>query len=193
MHAGPRPLLLEPPVHDVVAAQQSARTGSVLIMALVLGRWAPRCRSQGGRRRHRIRSCARAEHGRQPWEVSPSPGVGPRQSAVRAVPASSSRLQATLREQPTQQTAARPPGCCRLFSLAVLVHTPSRNHARKGGIRLNAELVAGRANLDDGGTDVPGPQSSEPRCRTVAQALNCLLYTSPSPRDGLLSRMPSSA
>ena len=26
-----------------------------------------------------------------------------------------------------------------------------------------------------------------------AQAKNCLLYTSPSPRDGLLSRMPSSA
>ena len=25
------------------------------------------------------------------------------------------------------------------------------------------------------------------------QQLNCLLYTSPSPRDGLLSRMPSSA
>ena len=25
------------------------------------------------------------------------------------------------------------------------------------------------------------------------QSLNCLLYTSPSPRDGLLSRMPSSA
>ena len=27
----------------------------------------------------------------------------------------------------------------------------------------------------------------------VAQHLGCLLYTSPSPRDGLLSRMPSSA
>ena len=26
-----------------------------------------------------------------------------------------------------------------------------------------------------------------------AQAYHCLLYTSPSPRDGLLSRMPSSA
>ena len=26
-----------------------------------------------------------------------------------------------------------------------------------------------------------------------AQAFTCLLYTSPSPRDGLLSRMPSSA
>ena len=27
----------------------------------------------------------------------------------------------------------------------------------------------------------------------AAESLNCLLYTSPSPRDGLLSRMPSSA
>ena len=27
----------------------------------------------------------------------------------------------------------------------------------------------------------------------LAQHRNCLLYTSPSPRDGLLSRMPSSA
>ena len=26
-----------------------------------------------------------------------------------------------------------------------------------------------------------------------AQSISCLLYTSPSPRDGLLSRMPSSA
>ena len=32
-------------------------------------------------------------------------------------------------------------------------------------------------------------------CEAVcpAQAITCLLYTSPSPRDGLLSRMPSSA
>ena len=28
---------------------------------------------------------------------------------------------------------------------------------------------------------------------TVAEVDTCLLYTSPSPRDGLLSRMPSSA
>ena len=27
----------------------------------------------------------------------------------------------------------------------------------------------------------------------IALSVNCLLYTSPSPRDGLLSRMPSSA
>ena len=30
-------------------------------------------------------------------------------------------------------------------------------------------------------------------CRAPLQAHTCLLYTSPSPRDGLLSRMPSSA
>ena len=29
--------------------------------------------------------------------------------------------------------------------------------------------------------------------QSIVQHLNCLLYTSPSPRDGLLSRMPSSA
>ena len=29
--------------------------------------------------------------------------------------------------------------------------------------------------------------------RSTAQMISCLLYTSPSPRDGLLSRMPSSA
>ena len=27
----------------------------------------------------------------------------------------------------------------------------------------------------------------------IAKSIDCLLYTSPSPRDGLLSRMPSSA
>ena len=27
----------------------------------------------------------------------------------------------------------------------------------------------------------------------ICKEMNCLLYTSPSPRDGLLSRMPSSA
>ena len=30
-------------------------------------------------------------------------------------------------------------------------------------------------------------------CHPNADSYNCLLYTSPSPRDGLLSRMPSSA
>ena len=38
--------------------------------------------------------------------------------------------------------------------------------------------------------DVDGSPLQE---ATVVRCKNCLLYTSPSPRDGLLSRMPSSA
>ena len=33
----------------------------------------------------------------------------------------------------------------------------------------------------------------EPITASIGNGSNCLLYTSPSPRDGLLSRMPSSA
>ena len=36
-------------------------------------------------------------------------------------------------------------------------------------------------------------QSGFGRTGTVDWCITCLLYTSPSPRDGLLSRMPSSA
>ena len=38
-------------------------------------------------------------------------------------------------------------------------------------------------------------EDEEPRIKGVLSHLSraCLLYTSPSPRDGLLSRMPSSA
>ena len=34
---------------------------------------------------------------------------------------------------------------------------------------------------------------SKPDFNYYSELINCLLYTSPSPRDGLLSRMPSSA
>ena len=42
---------------------------------------------------------------------------------------------------------------------------------------------------------VPVPKKAEVLVRIDAVAIcaTCLLYTSPSPRDGLLSRMPSSA
>ena len=38
-----------------------------------------------------------------------------------------------------------------------------------------------------------GVSTEEDAVEAVARACDCLLYTSPSPRDGLLSRMPSSA
>ena len=39
----------------------------------------------------------------------------------------------------------------------------------------------------------PNPERKFKREQWPDELYNCLLYTSPSPRDGLLSRMPSSA
>ena len=44
-----------------------------------------------------------------------------------------------------------------------------------------------------GGSNSGEPPSPRDSDVAVASRLACLLYTSPSPRDGLLSRMPSSA
>ena len=41
--------------------------------------------------------------------------------------------------------------------------------------------------------DVDGPGRGRSTSNLIEWYLRCLLYTSPSPRDGLLSRMPSSA
>ena len=47
------------------------------------------------------------------------------------------------------------------------------------------------------GEDIVSWKEYDDRASKIASALSeaglCLLYTSPSPRDGLLSRMPSSA
>ena len=43
------------------------------------------------------------------------------------------------------------------------------------------------------GTEVAPGEPSRPVVDLGDQEEDCLLYTSPSPRDGLLSRMPSSA
>ena len=53
-----------------------------------------------------------------------------------------------------------------------------------GEVQIADEVVAIIAGL--AATEVEGVDS-------MAGNITCLLYTSPSPRDGLLSRMPSSA
>ena len=45
----------------------------------------------------------------------------------------------------------------------------------------------------DEGNVLVGIDASGLELRMLAHYMDCLLYTSPSPRDGLLSRMPSSA
>ena len=70
-------------------------------------------------------------------------------------------------------------------------------------VRIGAHLVTVSRFLSSGGfaqvylveADVPVPiPGHEHRDTTlVLKHMCCLLYTSPSPRDGLLSRMPSSA
>ena len=51
-----------------------------------------------------------------------------------------------------------------------------------------------RAALDKLKQDLKGIINISPQlAEAVNQAFACLLYTSPSPLDGLLSRMPSSA
>ena len=65
-------------------------------------------------------------------------------------------------------------------------HELSDNHKRNGaGFELVSSALQLRANQYNGTTGYIKDKSGTDS--------NCLLYTSPSPRDGLLSRMPSSA
>ena len=59
-------------------------------------------------------------------------------------------------------------------------------------IELNVEIIRSRRFLPDAKEDELQFQY-ELEYRPLSQRYICLLYTSPSPRDGLLSRMPSSA
>ena len=54
------------------------------------------------------------------------------------------------------------------------------------------QISSGRFLFGIGGGQLPTETSKSSRA-WIAMKMNCLLYTSPSPRDGLLSRMPSSA
>ena len=60
-----------------------------------------------------------------------------------------------------------------------------------GGSSLGGQTLAQLGGWGIPGDDGNGGQRDRPRTRFYDNL--CLLYTSPSPRDGLLSRMPSSA
>ena len=70
-------------------------------------------------------------------------------------------------------------------------------------MRIQAEIVHGKCPTCEEYTMLVGLTKEFYRCMTCGTDLEqhvngvisyiCLLYTSPSPRDGLLARMPSSA
>ena len=64
------------------------------------------------------------------------------------------------------------------------------NNAISGGVAAGAGAIAG---VFDTIGNIFGVASAASAAAVAAQSQLCLLYTSPSPRDGLLSRMPSSA
>ena len=57
---------------------------------------------------------------------------------------------------------------------------------------LLSNFIQGQLFMDHSNTDWGGPDGDRNK-RLFREYVYCLLYTSPSPRDGLLSRMPSSA
>ena len=80
--------------------------------------------------------------------------------------------------------------CKRLLASGKTIHLPDDIT----GVDANGVYATFGTRLPDGakGFDI-GPGSAAAFTDIIMDARTCLLYTSPSPRDGLLSRMPSSA
>ena len=74
------------------------------------------------------------------------------------------------------------------LSLSSSVSVPSDD---TGYINENTTLTVANSATGEDGTDTD--EDNESGDNTGDVLLNCLLYTSPSPRDRSLSRMPSSA
>ena len=91
------------------------------------------------------------------------------------LPPSMSRTQASLQLRPRNQS------------------TPNAVQDRAGGMAADAARLGGPSFAHSPiRAHRPLPGNAESRNRSSLSG-TCLLYTSPSPRDGLLSRMPSSA
>ena len=69
----------------------------------------------------------------------------------------------------------------------------SEGEAREGDKDINTHNTEGTESDLTGETRFASPAEALESLNTIGPVDTCLLYTSPSPRDGLLSRMPSSA
>ena len=97
------------------------------------------------------------------------------------------------------------------FDLCLQVRQAGKDQPRDASVRVLAQLLGEVRGVDDEARVAPRGAVADPvlieqedtrvRCKFPEPAGGgepgdtgaCLLYTSPSPRDGLLSRMPSSA
>ena len=78
--------------------------------------------------------------------------------------------------------------------LVLAADSPAIERMRRDILALTAQDMEGRGHASPGLQKAAAFVASElKKMGLQAQTQDCLLYTSPSPRDGLLSRMPSSA
>ena len=90
---------------------------------------------------------------------------------------------------------------CPLAFADVTTNNPSSSQTNSSGSNTSIQSYEAVTNYNSGSTPVTNnttTNSTSNNSKTAvapanAPNLSCLLYTSPSPRDGLLSRMPSSA
>ena len=79
---------------------------------------------------------------------------------------------------------------------ALLSIEGSRERFAMASELLGRDLLAicqGESGGGDGLDDLNDTRNTQPALFVIESVLACLLYTSPSPRDATLSRMPSSA
>ena len=60
-------------------------------------------------------------------------------------------------------------------------------------MELKANTTAEEFKIIEDNKDEPDLKTAQDFVGGMVEVITCLLYTSPSPRDGLLPRMPSSA
>ena len=77
-------------------------------------------------------------------------------------------------------------------SIIVDVDDPIRNVMGESGQDTSVQMMLKKGQADETTKGTPADEFSFTE-NDMRNYMDCLLYTSPSPRDGLLSRMPSSA
>ena len=75
----------------------------------------------------------------------------------------------------------------KIINIGILAHVDA------GKTTLTESLLYASGAISEPGSVEKGTTRTDTMFLERQRGITCLLYTSPSPRDGLLSRMPSSA